>query len=144
MNLVQRIEDWADHHHPKWLDILRILLGLLLFGKGLYFIGDSDIIVNLLKGSSIEFISIVIAHYVALAHLIGGVMIIAGLLTRVAIAFQIPILIGAIIFVNITRGFFALNSDLPLSVIVLFLLLFFFVYGSGPISVDYYLKRHPS
>jgi hypothetical protein len=53
-------------------------------------------------------------------------------ITRIAILFQIPILIGAVIFVNLPKGFFAVNSELGFSVLVLFLLVFFLFYGSGP------------
>jgi len=59
-----------------------------------------------------------------------------GLFTRIAVILQIPILIGAIIFVNTKSGVYSGESDLLFSVIVLVLLLFFLVEGGGPYSVD--------
>ena len=37
MNLVQRLEQWGDRHHPKWMDFLRIALGIFLCLKGVEF-----------------------------------------------------------------------------------------------------------
>jgi putative oxidoreductase len=144
MKLVSNIEAWADEHHPKWLDIVRIFLGLVLIAKGISFLGNTEFFVTMLKNSTVEFLSITIAHYVIIAHLMGGILITIGLLTRIAVLFQIPILIGAIIFVNLSHGFFAINSDLPFSILVLTLLIFFLIYGSGPWSVDNYIQRHIS
>jgi putative oxidoreductase len=144
MKLVSNIETWADAHHPKWLDIVRVFLGLVLIAKGISFLGNTELFVTMLKNSTVEFLSITIAHYVIIAHLMGGILIAIGLLTRIAVLFQIPILIGAIIFVNFSKGFFAINSDLPFSVLVLTLLIFFLIYGSGPWSVDNYIQKHIS
>ena len=141
MGIVKRIEMWAEEHHPKWIDLLRIILGIILFVKGVLFVTDQDIIISMLQGSRIEFISIIIAHYVILVHLVGGLTIAVGLLTRLSIAVQLPVLIGAIIFVDIPKAFASLNSDLTLAILVLCLLLFFFFYGPGPLSIDNYLSK---
>lgn len=34
MNLISKIEHWGDAHHPRWLDVLRIALGIVIFAKG--------------------------------------------------------------------------------------------------------------
>ena len=141
MGYFQNIERWVDAHHPKWLDILRIILGIILFTKGVLFISDREVIISMLAESQIAFISIIIAHYVILAHLLGGLTIAIGLLTRISILIQIPVLAGAIIFVDLPRAFRSVNTDLGYAVLVLCLLLFFFFYGSGPLSVDNYLKK---
>ncbi|MDW8393409.1 MAG: DoxX family protein [Chitinophagales bacterium] len=144
MNLIKRIEDWGDRHHPKWLDLLRILLGLIILGKGYMFISNTEGVKEIIENSRFGQVSFWLAHYVVFAHLIGGAMIALGLLTRLAILFQLPILIGAVVFVNAKTGFFSANStELWFSVIVLFLLLFFLVEGSGPWSMDAYMKSHP-
>ncbi len=69
MKLGSNIEQWADAHHPKWLDILRVFLGLVLVAKGISFIGNTELIANMLRDSSVEFLSIAIAHYVIVAHI---------------------------------------------------------------------------
>lgn len=136
MSFLNRIDDWAYHHHPKWLDILRVLLGVVIFIKGFFFIKNTDALMSIMHNSKFPWVSLALAHYVAFAHLVGGFMIAIGLLTRVAILFQLPVLIGAVIFVNAQHGFFSQNSELMFSITVLFMLLFFLIYGSGPLSVD--------
>jgi len=144
MNLVQKIEHWGDVHHAKWLDIIRIVLGLLILSKGFAFVSDTEaqkdwIIQNSTFGFS-GLMAMALVHTVALTHLVGGVLITMGLVTRFAVVIQIPILLGAIFFVNLTQGFSPLNSELWLSLIVLMLLILFWIVGSGPYSVDHWLK----
>ncbi len=67
-------------------------------------------------------------------------MIVIGLFTRIAALLQIPILIGAIIFVNTKSGVYSGESDLLFSIIVLVLLIFFLIEGGGPYSVDRQIK----
>jgi uncharacterized membrane protein YphA (DoxX/SURF4 family) len=44
--------------------------------------------------------------------------------------------------VNAQRGFFSIHSELGLSLLVLAMLLFFTVFGSGKISVDEFMRTH--
>lgn len=136
MNLSEKLDRWAYTHHPRWIDFLRIALGIILFLKGFLFIQDTASLIELLKNSRFEWFSFILAHYVAFAHLVGGVMITIGLMTRVAIAFQIPILLGAVFFIQDKSGFLSVNPELPFAFLVLSLLVFFFIYGSGPASAD--------
>ncbi|MCZ4245403.1 DoxX family protein [Pedobacter punctiformis] len=145
MNVIRKIEHWGDVHQSKWLDFLRIILGLVIFGKGVSFISDTSTLQNLITqnnvfGFSSMLISVAI-HVVAFAHLVGGILIILGLVTRFAVVIQIPILLFAVFFVNLTRGFSMPNSELWLSILVLFMLILFWVVGSGPLSVDEGLKN---
>lgn len=143
MYLLDKIDSWSERHHPKWIDLLRILLGLILAAKGFFYIMHTDAIIFMLKQVNINLLSVVIAHYVAMAHLVGGILIAVGLLTRISILFQLPILIGAVFFINLPNGIFTVNSETELSILVLFLLVFFLIEGSGPFSVDNYIRRHP-
>ena len=68
-------------------------------------------------------------------------MILVGLFTRLWCLLQIPVLIGAMLLVNVRHGFFAGESDLLFSIIVFVLLLFFFIEGGGPLSLDNFLRR---
>ena len=142
MNSIEKIERWGDEHQHKWFTVLRLMLGLIIFFKGIYFIKHTEEISAMMANSSVSLYGFFIANYVALAHLVGGLLITIGLITRLAILFQLPVLIGAIIFVNAQRGFFTIHFDLELSILVLFLLLFFFVYGSGDLSLDAWMRRH--
>src|SRR5690606_15120398 len=144
MNVIQKVEHWGDTHHPQWLDILRITLGIILFVKGVFFIADTDSIIRLLQETTFQPNAWALIHYVAFAHLVGGIFIAFGLLTRVFVAFQIPILLGAVFFVNITNGLGYLNSELWISIIVLLLLILFFIVGSGRYSTDDLIRRRRS
>jgi len=136
MNLFKKIDAWSEKHHPKWLDILRILLGAVIFVKGYFFIKNTDELLAIMNNSKFPWVSLILAHYVAFAHLVGGFLIAIGLLTRIAILFQLPILIGAVVFINAQQGFFSGSSELMFSIIVLAMLVFFLIEGSGPWSVD--------
>ncbi|MGK6350496.1 DoxX family protein [Parapedobacter sp. DT-150] len=141
MNVIERIEHWGDAHHPRWLDILRIAVGIVIFLKGVTFITNTESLRGLIEETHIQIYTWGAVHYVAFSHLVGGILIAIGLLTRVAIGFQLPILFGAVFFVNITRGLSFLNSELWISIVVLILLLVFFVIGSGPYSLDQQMRE---
>lgn len=142
MNFIQKIEVWGDAHHSKWFSIIRVFLGLIILSKGIIFIQDTDAISKMISNSAVSLYAVGLAHLVALAHLMGGILIILGLLTRIAVLFQIPILLGAIIFINAQKGFFSIESELGISLLVLALLFFFLVYGSGSYSVDEFMRKH--
>jgi putative oxidoreductase len=144
MNLVHKIERWGDDYHAKWTDIIRMVLGLFIMLKGITFIGDTEAVQSLLlTHNKLEFSGLmimVIVHYIVFAHVVGGLFLMIGLLTRFSAVIQIPILLGAVFFVNIAKSFTLLNSELWLSIIVLLLLIMFWVIGSGPYSVDHEMK----
>lgn len=150
MNLVEKFENWGDKHHPKWLDIIRIALGIFLCYKGVDFLRNTSDLISFMTNRSPfgSFVIILLAHYVAFAHVIGGFFLTIGMFTRAACLIQIPILLGAIIFVNIgsTQAAFSPYSELFLSVIVLLLLVYFMIIGNGPLSVkmppEEHLKEH--
>jgi uncharacterized membrane protein YphA (DoxX/SURF4 family) len=145
MNLLQRIDRWGERHHPRWLDGIRVLLGVFLFYKGVVFIQNIDVLKSVIDESPwLTVMSFWLAHYIVFAHLLGGLLIVFGLLTRVAILAQIPILLGAIFFVHTSTGLFNVHEGTGLSILVLLLLIFFLVEGSGPISFDDYMRRHPA
>lgn len=145
MNLLQSMERWGDTHHPKWLDIIRVVLGVFLALKGIDFINHMDRLIELMSQSKfLGSLSLgLLAHYVVFAHLVGGALVAAGLLTRLACLVQIPILIGAVFFINSSAGILAPYDALWLSVIVLLLLVFFLITGSGPLSVDEFMRKQP-
>ena len=123
--------------------LLRIYLGIGLFVRGAIFIADSQRFMELVDPSSGAMLtSIALIHYVALVHLAGGLMLAAGFLTRLAALFQIPILLGAVFLVHFQGGLMAPNQSLEFSVLVLFVLVLLFLYGSGRWSADYYLSRN--
>ena len=77
------------------------------------------------------------SHYIAAAHIMGGVMIICGLLTRWALKPQLPILIGAVLL-NFIGDMNSIN--LIISLATLATSIFYTVYVSEKHSADYYFK----
>ena len=146
MNTVTKIEHWADAHHPQWIDFLRIILGLFILYKGILFISDTNALLAIMNNADLQFVNLGLAHFVAFAHLVGGLLIAMGLVTRIAVSFQIPILLGAVLFVNSQKGFLSVSNNLEfgISLVVLILLIVFLVYGSGKFSVDHWMKKHPN
>jgi putative oxidoreductase len=136
MNIVQRLELWGDSHHPKWLDIIRIGLGIFLCYKGIQILNNMSAMINLMS-NNVSFGSVTIvslSNIVAFAHLLGGFLIILGLLTRFACLIQIPILIGAVFFINLSGNILKPFSELFISILVLLLLILFLIVGNGPWS----------
>src|ERR1700761_5220628 len=127
MNVVQRVEHWGDAHHPQWLDIVRILLGAFLCYKGVDFLMNMGQMLSLLqnKMSFGSFSTMLMSNYVSFAHILGGILLIMGVLTRFACLIQIPILLGAVFFFGTTL--YQPFSEVMLSVLVLLLLLLFLV-----------------
>jgi putative oxidoreductase len=143
MNITHKISDWGDRHHPKVLDIIRMLLGLFLVIKGIIFLNDSAYLRYLiLEKEAIKQppqVVTAIIYYVTYMHMLGGGLIFIGLYTRLWALLQLPIVFGAVFFVNITSAYF--NSELWLSILVLALLTLFLVIGSGPWSLDRLLSQ---
>jgi putative oxidoreductase len=138
MEKLRQFIDWAEAHPKVWLDCIRIYLGLGLFIRGVFIITNTrpEFIRELM--SRLEFpwiVGAVVLHYVALAHLVGGLMLTVGLLSRIAAWVQIPILAGAV-FVHRGEGLMSGGQSLEFSALVFVLLLVFAISGTGPLSVD--------
>ena len=103
---------------------------------------NRDALLTIITNSTFDLYAVLLVHLVASAHLMGGILIVIGLITRIAILFQLPILAGAILFVNSKTGFYSMDSELALSVLVFVLLLVFLVFGSGKLSVDEWMKKN--
>ena len=141
MGTLQQINRWSLTHHPRWLVVVRVLLGLCLFAKGISFLANTSSLEELVRGSLVANRADWIVIGITWAHLLGGFLIIIGLLTRWAVVLQIPILMGAIIFINTRRESFG-SFELPFALILLLLLMFFLVEGGGPLSLDNFFSKH--
>ncbi len=140
----QRLLDGLYEYRSVAFDALRIYLGIGLFLRGILFISDAGNFFELVGPDPGVFLrSTVLLHYVALAHIFGGFMMTAGLLTRIAALIQIPILIGAT-FVSQQGGLLASSQNLELAALTLFLLVLIFLYGSGKWSSDHFLFKRPA
>jgi putative oxidoreductase len=132
-------------YQPKWLTILRVVLGLIILWKGFVFFKDTVAVEILLKTGGINMLSSnsqVLAFIITYLNLLGGFFIIVGLFTRWMCIIQIVIITGAILFVNSKLGISFSNSELMLSLLVLALAILFAIKGSGTLSADEFFRSY--
>jgi uncharacterized membrane protein YphA (DoxX/SURF4 family) len=144
MEALRRLRAWLDGHHELALDLVRIYLGFALFAKGVAFIRQGMSTLESVTMNAVGFGEGMLAHYVVLAHIGGGLLLAVGLVTRLAAAVQIPVLVGAVLFVHAKEGLFTSAMTLELTLLVLFLLIVFTFAGSGRLSLDRYFKTAPN
>ncbi len=144
MNLLHQIEHWSITHNPRWLVVFRVLLGVCLFVRGILFLINLPDLQLQIDNSSLSSLdnSLWLAPIISWVHILGGTLITIGLFTRASVLAQIPIVLGAIIFINSTNGVYAVHSEFIFSIFILLLLIVFFVEGGGEISMDDYARRN--
>ncbi|TXN35265.1 DoxX family protein [Flagellimonas hymeniacidonis] len=137
MGTVKNLNKWANSHTYYPLDLVRVALGVFLFIKGVEFMTNHEQMAEVVRPFQEMPGGMILLHYIAPAHFVGGFLIVVGLLTRWAVLAQLPILIGAVLanFLGVMN-----TSNLLLATIALLVCIFFLVYGSGKHSADYYLK----
>ena len=137
MSVVTNVEKWGNSHRPGWLDAFRIVLGIFITYKGLYFITHINDLEMTTAGINTYFAGVALAHYIVFAHILGGPLLVFGLFTRIISFIQLPILIGAVIFVNLPKGILSVASmELWVSTVVLIGLIVFMIFGAGRFSLD--------
>ncbi|WP_426670248.1 DoxX family protein [Mucilaginibacter sp. McL0603] len=143
MNLIHKIESWGDSHHPKFLDVIRIILGVFLLLKGLGFMDNTAYLRSVIENRSDISVSpdilMALVYYVTFVHLVGGTLIALGVLTRFSSIMQIPVVFGAVFFINMFQSPF--NTDMASSITALIFLIVFAVIGSGKLSLENYLHN---
>lgn len=132
-------------YKPKWLTLLRVVLGIIILLKGISFFQDSAKLTAMLQTPGFDILNknvTAIAFFITYFNLLGGVFLIVGLFTRWIAILQIPLIIGAIIFVNMADGIQFSNPELGLSILALVLLIVFLIKGSGTISADEFFRTY--
>ena len=140
--MLHQLDEWSTTHHPRWLVFLRAALGVSLFLKGITFLSNTVKLEGILAESGIDFFTSWSPLVIAWLHLLCGFLIIIGLFTRLATLILIPILFFAVIFVNARQGVFAGESEFGFSLVILLMLIFFFIEGGGPLSLDNFFKHY--
>jgi len=111
--------------------------------RGVLFIKNSELLTRMAyNGQNLDFVGASLIHFIALSHLVGGLMLSLGLLTRLAAIVQIPILCGAVFVVHLHEGLLSRGQSLEFSALVLFLLAVFATFGAGKYSIDNYISSH--
>lgn len=142
MDTLKSIQQWSITHHPRWLIFPRLVLGALLCIKGIAFMSNATLLENLLSGSYWASNTHALQIIIGGANMLGGFLIMIGLQTRLMCLIQVPILIGAVVFINAQKGGFAPESELGLAILALLLTILFLIEGSGPMSLDAYFARN--
>ena len=141
--MLHQIEKWSTTHHPRWLVLPRVALGICLILKGISFMSNSIHLESLLAESTVGYSASWLIVVITWLHLLCGFLIIIGLFTRPATLMMTPVLLCAVLFVNAPKGLFTAESEFGFSLVVLLMLIFFFFEGGGPLSLDDYFKRNP-
>src|SRR5262245_36598418 len=122
---LNQIKSWLHSHPDIMMDLVRMYLGVALFFKGIYFMSNRDYLLQILdEAGTWSLAPTALAHYIVPAHLVGGVMLAIGLLTRAAALAQLPILLGAVFYIHLpklTLMSVEPRQNLELSALVLFL-----------------------
>lgn len=133
-----------EHGRPSYaFDLIRIFLGVTLFFKAITFLNNKEHLLNMLNvAGDLWFVPAMVAHYVILAHLVGGIGLTLGLLTRLSAVCQIPVLLGAIFYVHLPQvmprmAYMGEVQNLEYAVLVLFLLTLVALRGAGNWSLDH-------
>lgn len=128
-----RIHQWQWIHNSAGFDIIRMFLGAVLLIRGIWFAVDNETMLALAGARAVDWTM----YYAIAAHIIGGLLLLIGLFTRLAAGVQIPILVVAVFFVDISQGFATANQSLELSSLVLMLLSSILLFGAGKWSLDF-------
>jgi putative oxidoreductase len=143
MNSLDKLQNWGDRHHPKWLDIFRIALGLVLIWKGIAFLLNLNVLADFLRETGLSYeigtsVMLTLLTYAIIAvHIIGGVCITLGTRTRSWCVINLPILLGAVFLVNLRENIFKPYSGFWISVLVLLAIICFFIEGNGHWTVEH-------
>ncbi|MCQ6957032.1 DoxX family protein [Mucilaginibacter aquariorum] len=138
MNIINKVENWGDVHHPKILDLIRVLLGAALISKAWIMLEKFPYIKDLLITETRMEVSAsaiaLILNCAIYSYFIGGALILLGLQTRAAALIGMPVTVASIFFVNILAPF--MNAEISIVALQIALLFQFVIIGSGPLSLD--------
>ena len=140
MKLFNKILEWFNTNHDLAYSLIRIILGVALFVRGLILLSDPAAISELAGENKLYWWY----SYITIIHIIAGLLLSLGLLTRVAALLQIPILVGAVFFIHMQQGLVTEGQSLELAALVLVLLIVYFLFGSGSLSLDHYFAQRKS
>ncbi len=137
-------KSWSGKNIPHWVVTVRIVLGICLIYKGYDFLQHKDQLDTFFAETKMIKNFIWMIKLLPWIHIIGGIMILIGLLTRFMCLIQIPIVLGAVVFVNVrdsVEGAKGGESELPFSFLILVLVIVFLIEGGGYMSLDNFIRK---
>src|SRR5690606_20202800 len=78
MGTVKRLNKWANAHTYYPLDLLRVVLGIFLFVKGVEFMANYPDMAEMARPFEGLPGGMIMLHYIAPAHFVGGILIVVG------------------------------------------------------------------
>lgn len=93
---------------PLGATVLRVMLGVVYIAHGYYVydvITSDALSVMITKRLGLP-VGDFITSYLLLAHVVGGIMLILGVFTRIAAMANLPIMMGAVVLFHFDQGFF--------------------------------------
>lgn len=124
MKKLMEIRIWGANH-PKWVGYLRILLGIILIWRGVSFLLNLNLLDLYLKETGLDdtlglSISInFLAQLIVITNLFGGICIALNIYARMFCLFNLPIVLGAVFFVNMRIDGFTPHSQFWIPLVVL-------------------------
>ncbi len=127
------ITRWVETHRRHILDLIRIYLGVGLIIKGIFYLMNPTLIAPTVTPNWLTSIAPIVPYI----HIVGGVLLAVGLLTRLAAIVQMPIIFAALSFIHLPymAQSMAAREDVEFSALVLFLLAVIALVGPGPFSL---------
>lgn len=132
---------WQSKGGRIFLLFLRIILGLLLFIKGINFIRNDSILHQVF--SEVELIQnlSVLRIVIPWIHILGGFFILIGVYTRLMILAQLPLVIGAIFVLLSAKQNTFFTVEIFFAITILVLLVFNLKFGDGFYSWKNLIKK---
>lgn len=130
MKQFNQILDSLNSNQTVAYSFIRTFIGITLFVRGWIFFSNPDAIMELISDNNYH----MWYSYVTIGHLIGGFFLAIGIFTRIGSLLQIPILFGAVFIVH-EKTLMQGDQSIELAVLVLFLLIICFIFGSGAKSL---------
>jgi putative oxidoreductase len=121
---------------PRALSVLRIIMGLMIIQHGMAKLIGFPVVASFAKLNPFSLIG-----FAGFIELIGGALLIAGLLSRLAALIISGEMAFAYFMAHAPKSFFPLINGGTLAIMFCFTCLFLSTAGPGPWSVDAAMKR---
>jgi uncharacterized membrane protein YphA (DoxX/SURF4 family) len=118
-------------HNKIIILLFRVILGGALFIKGVDFIRNKVVLRQVIAENDLLESFSVLESAIPWIHILGGLLIIIGMYTRLAIFIQIPLVISAIILLYNTKNSSFYSIEMIFAVIILIMLLLYLKFGDG-------------
>ena len=131
MKSLTSIRIWGENH-PKWVGYLRITLGFVLIWRGVSFLLNLNLLDLYLKETGIDDLSLglsisinFLAQLIVILNVFGGICIVLNIYARMFTLYNLPILVGAVFFVNMRQDAFSAHSQFWIPLVVLICIISF-------------------